>query len=43
MLGAYFKKDKDVIKVGSIVVIKGVIYNMVNIVLEYSGYVIEAI
>jgi len=41
MLSACFREDKDIIKVRSAVVIKGVMQNMVNIVLEYSGCVIE--
>ena len=42
MLSIYFRKNKDIIKVGGIVVVKDVIYNIVNIVLKYSGCVIEA-
>ena len=41
MLSVCFKKDKVIIKVYSAVVIKDVIQNIVNIVLECSGHVIE--
>ena len=41
MLSIYFRENKDIIKVCSIVVVKGIIQNIVNIVLKYSGRVIE--
>ena len=38
----FFREDKDIIKVYSTVVIKGVIQNIVNIVLEYKGHITKA-
>ena len=41
MLGACFKKNKDIIKIYSVVVVKGVMQNMFNIILKYNRYIIE--
>ena len=40
MLGTYFRENKDIIKVYSIVVIKGVMQDIINIVLEYNRHII---